>query len=146
MTSNDMLRHRLHAQQLAATKINSATDLVDHFGAMQAQDYAMVKWAVGLRMGKTESDVDEAINKGDIVRTHVLRPTWHLVAAKDVRWMLQLSAQRIRSAFSAMSRQLEMDSKFYARCNKWACNIGRFQVVVGDDGGGCEGGYIFCSG
>ncbi len=78
----------------------------------------MVKWAVGLRMGKTESDVEKAIDAGDIVRTHVLRPTWHLVAAKDVRWMLELSAQRIRGAFAAMSRQLEMDAKFYARCNK----------------------------
>jgi len=118
MTANDILIHRLLNQQLTGTKFRQAGELVDHFGAMQAQDYAMVKWAVGLRMGKTEHDIEQAISSGEIVRTHVLRPTWHLVAAKDVRWMLELSAQRIRGAFAAMSRQLEMDAKFYARCNK----------------------------
>jgi hypothetical protein len=25
---------------------------------------------------------------GSIIRTHVLRPTWHFVAPEDLRWML----------------------------------------------------------
>ena len=118
MTTNEIIMHRLQNQQLTGTKFTQPGELVSHFGAMQAQDYAMVKWAVGLRLGKTESDIEHAINSGDIVRTHVLRPTWHLVSPADVRWMLQLSAQRIRGAFAAMSRQLGLDAKFYTRCNK----------------------------
>ncbi len=117
MTVNDIIVLRLHNQQLAGTKFTQPPEIVGHFGAMQAQDYAMAKWAVGIRLGATESDIEHAINTGDIVRTHVLRPTWHLVAAADVRWMLQLSAKRIRTSFAAMGRKLGLDTGIYNRCN-----------------------------
>src|ERR1700761_4561956 len=105
MTDKDIIIHRLYNQQLTSTKFKQPGELVNHFGAMQAQDYAMAKWAVGIRLDLTERHIEQAINAGEIVRTHVLRPTWHFVSAADVRWMLQLSAQRIRGAFAAMSRQ-----------------------------------------
>jgi len=54
---------------------------------MQAQDYAMAKWAIGVRLpGSTDRMIESAMNKGEILRTHLLRPTWHFVSANDIRW------------------------------------------------------------
>jgi hypothetical protein len=78
-------------------------------GAMQAQDFGMAKWAVGLRIpAATEGTFDEAFNKGEILRTHVMRPTWHLVSAQDIRWMLELSAPHIRTSLKSRHRELEI--------------------------------------
>ncbi len=87
-------------------------------GAMQAQDYTHAKWAVGLRIpGSTDEDIEKAIDRGDIIRTHLLRPTWHFVAAEDVRWMLALSAPQIKAACAAMNRQLGLDEAVFKRSN-----------------------------
>ena len=94
-------------------------DAVAHLGAMQAQDYAMVKWAVGLRMDNaTHDNIEQAIDNGQILRTHVLRPTWHLVHPRDLRWMLALSAPRIRAAMATQQRQLQLDEKIFRRSEK----------------------------
>lgn len=78
-------------------------------GAMQAQDYAMAKWAVGVRVpGATEANVEAALNAGEILRTHVLRPTWHLVAAEDIYWMLALTAPHIIASQKARHAELEL--------------------------------------
>ena len=65
----------------------------------------MAKWAVGMRLASaTVRTVEEALQKGEILRTHVMRPTWHLVAAEDIRWMLKLSARRIKAANEAYAK------------------------------------------
>ena len=93
----DIPKLRLLNQQLANPLFHSPKELVSWMGAVQAQDYAMVKWAVGMRLASaTVRTVEEALQKGEILRTHVMRPTWHLVAAEDIRWMLKLSARRIK--------------------------------------------------
>src|SRR5262249_49691812 len=47
--------------------------------------------------------------------THVLRPTWHFVAAADLRWMLELSAPRVHKALAWGHRQLGLDSALRVR-------------------------------
>lgn len=90
---------RLHSQQLIDPVFDRPAELVAHMGAIQAQDYAMAKWAIGVRLRSAGlSSVDEALRKGEILRTHVMRPTWHFVAAEDIRWMLRLSGKRIIAA------------------------------------------------
>ena len=90
---------RLQNQQLSTPLFRHPKELVSWMGAMQAQDYTMVKWAVGIRLKSPGIQaVEKALHQGEILRTHVMRPTWHLVAAEDIRWMLKLSAQRIKSA------------------------------------------------
>ena len=80
---------RLQNQQLLNPLFCQPKELVSWLGAMQAQNYSMVKWAVGTRLkSATIQTVEEALRKGEILRTHVMRPTWHLVAAEDIRWML----------------------------------------------------------
>jgi len=86
---------------------------------MQAQEYAMVKWAVGLRLRTTnDAAIESAFNAGRILRTHVLRPTWHFIAPSDIRWMLTLTAPHVRRAMAYMDRQLEVERSFIARSQK----------------------------
>jgi hypothetical protein len=89
---------------------------VARLGAVQAQDFGMARWAVGIRLpGTTEHQVADALAKGDILRTHVLRPTWHLVAREDARWMLAVSAERIRSAIRHSDKRRCIDEADHVR-------------------------------
>ncbi len=109
---------RLHSQQVSASGITSVKELVDHMGAMQAQDFAMVKWAIGLRVPDlTEQKVEEAFNKGEILRTHLLRPTWHIVSSDDIYWILNLTAHRIKNSLSTRHNGLGLTPKVLYKCN-----------------------------
>jgi hypothetical protein len=84
---------------------------------MQAQDFNSAKWAIGARLeGCTEKKIHEAFDKGEILRTHVLRPTWHFVAPENIRWMLQLSAKRIMQSMKSRDRELGLTDEIYTKC------------------------------
>jgi hypothetical protein len=106
----DVARARLRNQSLVDPRFSRTLDVVSYLGAVQAQDYAGAKWAVAQRT-KTckEADVEQAVNNGAIVRTHVLRPTWHFVAPADIRWMLELTGKRIKQVMSYSNRALGFD-------------------------------------
>lgn len=109
-------QQRLHNQCITSTNFTTPNEVVAHLGAVQAQDYPMSKWAVGLRLpNATDENIEQAINKGSIVRTHILRPTWHLVAAQDIRWMLALTAPHVHQLVSSMYRQLELSGTLLNR-------------------------------
>lgn len=109
---------RLINQQLITSTCTSATQVVQHMGAMQAQDYDMVKWAVGVRLpGSTESLIENAINTGELIRTHLLRPTWHIVAASDIYWMLELTAPHVKKTMASSNRRLELDEATFDKSN-----------------------------
>ena len=78
-----MLRERLARHHLAGHGLPAPDDVVRWFGAVQAQDFPGALWALGQRlaMARTEADVLAAFDAGALIRTHVLRPTWHFVAA-----------------------------------------------------------------
>lgn len=102
---------RVINQQIHDPQFNKPEDVVKHMVAMQAQDYAGAKWAVGLRMqNATDSIIEQAITDGKILRTHLLRPTWHFVSPDDIRWILELSAPRINALNAAMYKKFELDS------------------------------------
>jgi len=110
---------RLTNQQLAGTRFTSPKDIVTWMGAMQAQDYAMVKWAMGIRLpGATDASVEAAVDNGDIIRTHVLRPTWHFVSAEDVRWMLALTAPQLKKGLTGRHRDLGLTDSILAKSRK----------------------------
>jgi winged helix DNA-binding protein len=92
-----LARHRLTRPGPA-----DAADLVAWFGAVQAQDYGAAKWALALRMrgAIADADLDRAFDEGRILRTHVMRPTWHFVSARDIRWLLDLTAPRVHQALA----------------------------------------------
>lgn len=110
---------RLHAQQVAATEFTSPRGLVGWMGAMQAQDFNMAQWAVSARLkGISQKEVQVAFDKGDILRTHVLRPTWHFVSPEDIYPLLALSAPRIRSSVNGRNKQLGLTKEVFAKCNR----------------------------
>ncbi|NUY81173.1 winged helix DNA-binding domain-containing protein [Flavobacterium sp. MAH-1] len=114
MEFKDISFWRMQSQQLLTTNIDSIPRLVKHFGAIQAQDYAMAKWAIGSRVPSiSDADVDIALASGDIVRTHVLRPTWHFAPSEDIGWMLGLTAKTIRGQMASNDRKLGLDQAIY---------------------------------
>ena len=112
----DIVRTRLRNQRLAAAAPATGPEVVRWLGAVQAQDYAAAKWAVGQRAGAlTSATLDDELAAGTILRTHVLRPTWHLVTPADIRWMLELTAPRIRSLMAYGNRQSGLNHATFAR-------------------------------
>jgi hypothetical protein len=115
----DIIFHRLLNQQIAAPKLGSAEEVVSYLGAMQAQEYAMSKWAIGLRLpGTRDAEIEKAFTEGRILRTHLMRPTWHFVTPADIRWMLALTSPRVHAINAFMYRKTELDEKIFKRCHR----------------------------
>ena len=107
---------RLRAQRLVGTPFNTPEEAVGWFGAMQSQDYPAAKWALGQRVkGSTEAQIDRLYDRGAILRTHVLRPTWHFVLPEDIGWMLRLTGPKIRQGMAGRYRRLELDDSTIVR-------------------------------
>jgi hypothetical protein len=112
----DIARRRLAGQHLITPGAVQPREVVARLGAMQAQDFAGAKWAIGLRSrGLSDADVERAFNDGAIIRTHVLRPTWHFVAPDDLRWMLTLTGPRVHASCAGRYRDLGLDAVVFRR-------------------------------
>jgi hypothetical protein len=108
---------RLQNQHLAEPQFTEPSEIVKWMGAVQAQDYAGAKWAIGQRLRDCNDNlIEKAFSKGDIIRTHVMRPTWHFVAPEDVRWMLDLTAKRVRMHTATRLRFMELNDAIFNKC------------------------------
>jgi hypothetical protein len=115
----NLARARLHSQRLTSSHFASAEEVVSWLGAVQAQEYPFAKWGLALRMRRaSDASLERAFASGSILRTHVLRPTWHFVAPADIRWMLALTAPRVRAAVASYDRKLGIDGAVVARANR----------------------------
>ena len=84
MDYQDIAFQRLSQQRISQNQFKDPADIVRWLGAVQAQDYAGASWALGLRLEKaTVEQVEAAFNSGKILRTHLMRPTWHFVTPLD---------------------------------------------------------------
>ncbi|MEO6177821.1 MAG: winged helix DNA-binding domain-containing protein [Flavobacterium circumlabens] len=117
MTHQEISHYRLASQKLLETSSSTPQEIVHHMGAMQAQDYAMAKWAIGSRCDATEKEIEEAINSGKIIRTHILRPTWHFVSADDIYWMLDVSGPQVKRMILAETKKHGYDEKEFDKIN-----------------------------
>jgi winged helix DNA-binding protein len=116
MKADELLRLRLANQHLDTPRLNDPAQLVAHLGAVQAQDFPAAKWGLGVRLrGVSDAQVEHAFAEGRILRTHVMRPTWHFVAPADIRWMLALTADRVKQAMGTYLRSAGVDDAFMAR-------------------------------
>jgi len=116
MTTLNIARQRLCQQSIAPAALAKPGDVVKRLGAIQAQDYLGVLWAIGLRTkAATEQTIEQAISDGKIIRTWPMRGTLHFVAPEDVRWMLALLTPRIIANAAHRHRQLELDATTFAR-------------------------------
>jgi hypothetical protein len=116
MNSADILQQRLANQGISTTQFKQAHEAVNWLAAVQAQDYYGAKWSLGLRLqGAKDDDIERAFNAGQILRTHILRPTWHFVPPADIRWMLALTAPRVHQRNAHMYRKAELDNAAFKR-------------------------------
>jgi hypothetical protein len=110
MLTKKIAKQRLSSQQIGGTEFLTSEALVGWMGCMQAQDYAAAKWAIGNRIkGITDAQVEADFNAGRILRTHVLRPTWHFVSPADIGWMLKLTGPRVKAMNRPQCRKLGID-------------------------------------
>ena len=113
----DIIKTRLHSQGLTGDPAATPEDVVRRLGAVQCQDFGPGKWSIAQRTdGVIQAEVDRAIATGAILRTHVLRPTWHFVLAADIRWMLELTAPRIQAVTASFYRNQNLDAPLLERC------------------------------
>jgi DNA glycosylase AlkZ-like len=115
----DIIGFRLRNQLLSQTECIEPEQIVAWLGAVQSQDYAGAKWALAQRSkdSATNAAIDQAFNDGKILRTHVMRPTWHFVTPADIRWLLALTAPRVHVANAYAYRTLELDKDILKKSN-----------------------------
>jgi hypothetical protein len=119
MTNAIMAHKRLYNQHISANPLARPAEVVQWLAAVQAQDFAGAKWALGLRMrAATDDIVEQAFTEGAILRTHVLRPTWHFVTPADIHWLLALTAPRVHALNAPYYRKLEMDHDHHQRSTR----------------------------
>ena len=106
----EVLRRRLATQRLTGAELPTATDVVRLLGCVQSQEFAHGLWSLGMRTdGLTVADVRAEFDRGSLLRTHILRPTWHFVAAEDIRWIMQVTAPRVQKLNQTIYRQHGLD-------------------------------------
>lgn len=106
MNRDELLGRRLAAQGLTGPGYAGVPEAVAASLAVQSQDAPLARFSLGLRTGFDDAGVLAALATGEVVRTHVLRPTWHWVARDDLRWLLALTGPRVVSGMGARHRQL----------------------------------------
>lgn len=116
MTTTELLNIRLNNHLLAARTMKEPLEVISWLGAMQSQSLEMAKWAIGSRLeNSTVSDINEALDTGKIIRTHILRPTWHFVSAEDIHWMFDLSNKRLKTIYHNYGKQLGVNHDLMLR-------------------------------
>jgi hypothetical protein len=112
-----VIAHQRVANHLL-NEFKTPDEVVSYFGAVQAQDYYAALWALRIRMGKASvSQVEAAFNEGKIIRTHIMRPTWHFVSPKDIRWMLKLTSPRVQAFNDHYYRKSGLDKSIFQKSN-----------------------------
>jgi hypothetical protein len=116
-TREPIADRRLWNQGVTRTGPRRPEAVVRWQGAVQAQEFGPARWALGLRLhGRAlDADVLEAFDSGRILRTHVLRPTWHFVCREDIRWLLALTGPAIQRRMLPYNRHLELDARTFRR-------------------------------
>lgn len=158
MKAKEIVLRRMRSVGLSGPSFDRPEDVVRWLGAVQSQDYGPAKWSIGQRLrGAKDSDIDKAFDDGSILRTHVLRPTWHFVLPEDIRWMLKLTAPRVHAFNAYYYRQLGLDQavlrksrSVFVRALKGGISLTRKELAkrlekAGIEAKGLRLGYIFGS-
>ncbi|MGX1161742.1 winged helix DNA-binding protein [Arthrobacter sp. SLBN-100] len=121
MEAAEVVRRRLRSQLLRGPGAASPEAALRTLLAVQAQEFAYARWSLAQRVSATvapavaAADIGQAVADGRILRTHILRPTWHFVHRDDLRWLLALSAPRLEQANAATYRRTGIDAAVAAR-------------------------------
>jgi winged helix DNA-binding protein len=119
-----VIEARMSNQFLWGTK---KANVLKEMLAMQAQEFPYAKWSLAQRTpGLTEAMVDRAFAEGTILRTHLMRPTWHFVSREDIVWLVELTAPRVKAVNAPYHRANGLDDAIFNRANKL------FEQALGD--------------
>ena len=118
MTPATIGLRRVSQQRLTRDPLATPAAVVGWLGAVQSQEYQPATWSLGMRMGAaTSAEIDRAFDAGAILRTHIMRPTWHFVTPADIRWLLEMTAPRVKAAMAYYGRQLNLDDALLTQSN-----------------------------
>ena len=108
---------RMVNQALSGPLSTDVAGVVRSFVAMQAQEFPYALWSIAQRMTQPpgRDDLLQAFNDGAILRTHVLRPTWHFAVPADIRWLLRLTAPKLRRIMASYTRAHGLDAAELSR-------------------------------
>ena len=119
MNPETIIAHRLINQCLLQNSYTKTEDVVSHMIAIQSQEFAPARWAISIRGHKlSNNSILDAFNSGEILRTHLLRPTWHFVAKADIRWVVRLTAPHIINRSKYYYKQAGLDATVFTKSNK----------------------------
>jgi Winged helix DNA-binding domain len=105
----EVLRRRLATQRLLSERLDSPTAVVELLTGVQSQEFGHALWSLGMRSAGTFADAQAAFDRGEFVRTHVLRPTWHFALPEDIGWLLSVTAPRVHQLNGTMYRKVGLD-------------------------------------
>jgi winged helix DNA-binding protein len=118
LNRSEIARRRMHNQRLWGPLFLAPEEVVQWLTAMQAQEFSFAKWSVAQRADRvSEAAMDRAFAEGAILRTHVLRPTWHFVAPSDIGWLLDLTAPRVHQSNAHYYGRFGLDAPLFAKTN-----------------------------
>lgn len=118
MNRDDIAHRRMRNHHLWGTPLETAEEVLRWLAAAQAQEFGPAKWSIAQRAGGvSEAALAQAFADGAILRTHILRPTWHFVLPADLRWLLDLSAPRVHALNAYSYRRFGLDDELFARSN-----------------------------
>lgn len=110
---------RLRVQGLRAPFDVSAPEVVRRFAAVQSQEFLPAQWGLAVRIPAERrpdaATIAAALDAGTILRTHVLRPTWHFLHPDDARWIMEVSAERVYGASRTYLRRLGIEGETASR-------------------------------
>ncbi len=110
MSDFDIAGRRLRNQLLVGPPAAGPEAVIRHFVAVQAQEYPHAKWGVAQRtQSATNADLDAMLASGALIRTHPMRPTWHVVLPEDIRWLLAITGPRVHVASGSIYRKEGLD-------------------------------------
>ena len=119
MTPAQIIAWRLHRGGLIGAPWPDPGAAVRRLGASQAQDFGPAIWSIGQRLSAaTEPELLAWFDAGHVLRTHVLRPTWHFVLPSEIRWLLQLTGPRVHAFNAYYYRQTGLDDAVLQRCHE----------------------------
>lgn len=109
----DMAAHRIGALGLGRSDLPTPRDVVRYLVAIQSQEHRVARWSVAQRIDRplSPAEIDDDFDRGELIRTHVLRPTWHFVSPDDLRWLVRFSGPRVAARNSRYWAQFGLDAQ-----------------------------------
>ena len=119
MNRKELAHWRMRTHRLWTAPLARPAEVVRWFGAMQAQEFVPAKWAIAQRCGRADDDqIERLYATGEILRTHLIRPTWHFVHRDDIRWVIEATKYRVHQINGTYYRQCGVDDDTFKRCAK----------------------------